>query len=594
MGVSRKKPQRKRKILKIFITLSFSLMVLSPAIYFVGTIQRYASALTNYYVNETYVSTDEFMESDPQRLEYAAANWSELNYLYYMPSNVTGDGWDYYPFCDVVFERNLWSYGIYNDTQFTAAVDLFDTDDPFNQVKYYIETGHAVAYTGETMIGEALKYAFMKREGQITKANLQRERLFKLVKGINLLTQVTPDGSMARFTVPDNPLSRSLFTQHGDFIFNEQYSHSHAVYHRNITGPNGKEYKFWVEGGTSADLHIGVMSGLGFTYLFVNNQTIRDLIQDTVDSILNSFVNKGWKFIDADGKSHSMGAEAINTRPITDTTYAMAFLRVGKTVNPEKWGELYDKYAYDRNFQKKIGRQTQMGVHNLFIWGSGYFNINLMMNLAVTLTFFEEDPHLKSIYQNDFLKVLYNMVKYHRNAWFDCIYAIGMTTFDFSDYNEYIQIPDEIGVSDDILEYIERDVADCLMRLSYTKQTGRKLHNPCGFDSYDTYSYLTPIPNAPYPDLEIFDWQSRVNMNNPIVQLLGELFSPEIANNGDLGIWDNAVPADWRHSATFIWESSCFDTRSVHGSGDQGVPSGDLTLPYWMGRFLNFSTLYLD
>ena len=91
-----------------------------------------------------------------------------------------------------------------------------------------------------------------------------------------------------------------------------------------------------------------------------NNTEIRDVIRDATDRMLTYFSNVGWRLLDIDGKTHNMGAEALTGAPIYDAAYAMLFLRVGKTVYPEKWGKMYDDYIYNRLMAKRVGRHVSL------------------------------------------------------------------------------------------------------------------------------------------------------------------------------------------------------------------------------------------
>ena len=106
-------------------------------------------------------------------------------------------------------------------------------------------------------------------------------------------------------------------------------------------------------------------------------------------------------------------------------------------------------------------------------------------------------------------------------------------------------------------------------------------------DSYDDYEKWSPIDGATYPDYEIIEWEDRVNLNNPIIALLSPLYHP-----GDYS--NTAMPTDWQRTTTWMWESSPFQIRPVNSNGMKQAQPGDFTSPYWIGRFLNFSTIALS
>ncbi|MBD3351511.1 MAG: hypothetical protein GF364_08490 [Candidatus Lokiarchaeota archaeon] len=583
---SRKQPITPKNIVKILLIL-IPIVLIS---YVIGSVYAYVWPMKNYFIDGIYVDSEDFMEADPEYIASATENWSKYLYTYCFPQNMTGDGWDYYPYSEAHFVRDPRSFGLWNESEFLANCDEFNPEDPFNIISYYHGTGHAAAYAGQTLVGEALKYALSYREGDEEQVSKMSQKILKVVKAFSLLSELHEDGRMARYVVPDTPKARSYFQS---FLYQEKYDDTHIIYNVSYVGPNEKEYVFWVESGTSVDLYNGVLTGLGIAYQFVNNQTIRTLIRETVDRMLEFFVNTGWRIIDYDGKTHLMGAEALNQQPIMDTSYCIMFLRVGKTVHPERWDELYDKYVYNRMHLRKVGKQTQVGFHDVMIWGYQYFNIDLMMTLAFTLCVLEDNPQLRRLYQDYFLKPIYHLVKYHRNAWFDTAFALGMADLDYTNYITSIHPSDSVRLSQEELQFLENDVADCLMRCALTKKTGRRFTNPNGFDSYNNYAYLSPIEDAPYPNAEIFDWESLIDENNPIQSLFKEIYNPEMGWTHPNGIWDTPIPADWRRTTTFMWEYSPFDTIIPNYSGVDGAVTGDMTLPYWIGRFLDFETLSL-
>jgi len=589
MTISIKKIYFKAKHKRKFLIVTIFLIPVIFISYAIGSMVNYLNTLNYHYIYEIAFSEDEFIESDPELIGSAAENWSRLLYTYCFPQNLTGDGWDYYPFNEAYFSINPMSLGIYNESEFLKLCDIFNTSDPLNQIYTYTDTGHALTYASQTAIGEALKYAVLYREGKTSQAEEILQNIYKYIQALKLVSSVDRNGKMARYVLPDTPIARNAFKF---FSFKEDYKGSHLIYNLTYVGPNGKEYTFWLETGTSVDLYITVFACLGITYLFVNNSTIRSLIREIVDSLLEYWIKVGWKYVDKDGKSHIMGAEAINIKPITDASYCLAFLLVGKTVNPDKWKKVYDTYAYDRNLARKVGKQSILGVHDVFTWASGYFNIELMVSIAFTLNVLETDPILRSYYRR-FLNTLYEIVKYHRNAWFDTAYAMGMAEFNFLDYNTYIQ-PPKINLDSKTKSFIEKDVGDCLTRLAYVHRTGRNFRTATTLQSYEKYEFLSPIPGAPYPDAKIYDWKSKINLKNPFVRLISSLLYPEMDWTKTEGILDKPIPADWRRVGMFMWEYSPFDSKETPENTGACLPiPGDFTLPYWIGRYLNFSSLFV-
>lgn len=583
MGVQRKNGKNGIPKRRVATVIGFLIPVLTFS-FLIGSGLGYLGTLNNYFVNEIEVDTDEFIEPNASFLASAAENWSRISRLYCMPENLTGDGWDYYPIVNAKYQRNPISYNIHNESELLRNADIFDPEDPFNQLYTYSGGGHAPAYCGITLIGEALKYAVSVREGDDESIREVGSTVLQIVRAFHLLSDIDPDGRMARLVLPDTQKARDSFKF---FDFTQEWTDTHLRLNLTYNGPNGEDYVFWLETGTSVDLYLAVLAGLGFTYRFVNNATIRGVIRDTVDTMLEFCENCGWKFVDIDGRTHLMGAEAINSKPFTDAGYCLAFLIVGKTVNPDRWAPLYEEYARDRLFARKVGKQTEFGFHYMFSWAAGYFNIDLMMIIAGCLTVLETDPQLDALYKQ-FLNKVYSIIKYHRNAWFDSFYALGMSSLEFDVYDSYIGAPN-VEIDSETYNYLVADVADCLMRCAEKKKTGRRFLNPICNDSYDQYQKLSPIKGAGYPDVQYYEWEETVSMENPVVKLLSDLYSPDHAWTHRNGIWDTPIPADWRRTTTFMWEYSPFDTILNTGyTGIEQCPTGDFTTPYWIARYLDF------
>ncbi|MBD3351558.1 MAG: hypothetical protein GF364_08730 [Candidatus Lokiarchaeota archaeon] len=585
MGVSRTKSRNNRiPLKKILIVIIFILPMLVIS-YLLGSAFAYLGALNNYFVNEIEVDTNEFIAPNADFMASAAENWSRINQLYCFPQNLTGDGWDYYPPTSASYKINPITQGIHNESELISSCDIFDPNDPLNELNSYGDTGHATAYSALGLIGEALKYAVYMRDDNLAKAQEQEQFLSKLVKAFSLLSDIDPEGRMARYVLPDTPKARNAFKW---FTYAQDDTGTHLVYNYTYKAQNGKEYTYWMETGTSVDLYICVLFGLAMTYRFVNNATIRSIIRNSVDRMLSFFENSGWKFIDLDGKTHVMGSEAVNTKPLADTSYCLAFLLVGKTVHPERWEQIYEDYAINKLYAKKVGKQSALGVHSMFSWAEGYFNIDLMMTIAACLTTLETNPSLERYYRR-YLNTVYNIVRKHRNAWFDTVYALGMSELSYHEYESYIK-PPRTTLDSDVYNYIEADTADCMMRCAHKKKTGRRFMNPICNDSYNEYTYLSPIPGVKYPDIQYFNWTDLIDLGNPVMKLLSELYCPESAWTHSDGIWDRPIPADWRRTTMMMWEYSPFDTILNTGyRGVQQMPNGDFIAPYWIARYLNFT-----
>lgn len=575
-----KKKTSKSRVKELINTVIEDLFLISPVILILISfliVSPYIIILNSTFTEQCVVTMDDFMDSDPITLSNYAYKFDKLLENYNLPYNLTGDGWDYYIPMNARFKQSATTYGIHNNSMFESIVNPLDKNHPLNEIDYWYNTGHGAVYAGYTAVGQALRYAVAQREKNDTAIEETKNVLLHISKGFSLLSSVLPNGRMARFVCPDTPKARDYIESS---FFKEEFHGSHLFVKINRTF-EGKEYTFYCETGTSIDCYMTYI-GLGMIYALCNDTEVRNVVRDAVDRMLTFHVNSGWRFMDYDGKTHDMGPEAIILYPITDVSYVMTYLRIGKTVNPEKWSALYDSYAYDRLFTMKTSKHSNFDVFRIFSWGGGYFNLNLETSIAGVLCFLEDDPQLKLIYQQNFLEPLQSIYKYHRNAWFDVLYYLGMSNINYTNYESIIQKPENNKISDNLKLYLNKSIGDCLMRIAYAQYPYRNFQHANGGTSFSTSIYIDPIPNAPYPSDELYDLSKDFNLDDPILKIILSFSSPQ---NRRL----YPRPADFYDQTSWMWESSPFESPSGSGNGNSQAITGSYSSPYWIARYLNLT-----
>ena len=138
-----------------------------------------------------------------------------------------------------------------------------------------------------------------------------------------------------------------------------------------------------------------------------------------------------------------------------------------------------------------------------------------------------------------------------------------------------------LPVSLEISNYIELDVGDGLMRYSLRKYPPRRFDHPNSLDSYEENPDWSPISDAPYPELEKFNWQQYADMDNLIIKTFSPLYHPE-------DMWSEPVPIDWRDTDEWTWNDSPFEIESSDGNGVVETSGGSYLNPYWIARYLEF------
>ncbi|MBD3353293.1 MAG: hypothetical protein GF364_17565, partial [Candidatus Lokiarchaeota archaeon] len=222
------------------------------------------SYLNKKFTDDCVVTIDEFMDSDPDRLNEYIWKFDKLTDLYNLPKNLTGDGWDHYIHMNVQFTKSPWSVGIRNNTMFLDYCDPLDPDHELNQIDYWHNTGHGSVYSGYCGFGQAFRYACALREGNETALEESRKHLLHIVKGYDLLSAVMPNGKMARFVAPNTTKAKDYLS----FYFGERWTGSHLYFPVNYSY-NGKDYVFYCETGTSVDCFM-VYNALGGIYALCN------------------------------------------------------------------------------------------------------------------------------------------------------------------------------------------------------------------------------------------------------------------------------------------------------------------------------------
>ncbi len=519
-----------------------------------------------YFISQDRVQTTTFVPLNASLLAYAEQRYELLMDHYHIPYNLSGNNF-YFPLCDSKLDAyNITSFN--TSKEYLNIADPLDFNDPYNQVVRYEGMEHNIGTTGVYLMGQAFKYAVAKRENDSILQNEALSRIKQQLDAILLLYNITGRTFLPRWAFPNSTMARSLFHE---YYFTPKYTGSHLIYPIYY---NQTQSWWYLYTGTSKDLYMGVLSGFAFIYLFCDDIDIREKIALFVDEILIYFENTGWRFIDADGKTHDMGGDLLNSPPFEDPIYLLAFLQIGRLTNYQRWNPVYERYLYDRGFIQELGIHEQVGIYKILMLTNNYFDINLQTKVAFLAAFFEPDPNIRSVYLN-VLEQMSSIWHYHRNAYLDLMYLSTLIPKDesvlpsnnFTSYYELLLPYSE-------LSYYREDVIDCLMRIALTKYPKRNFQNSI-FD-YKTNPYFDPIYGnyRYYPEIGIFS----PAVDNLFTDLIDEILGAPLRTNVSL-------PADMRATSTFIWEKSCFNPISGGDGLWQSMPVDYLT-PYWMARYL--------
>ena len=520
-----------------------------------------------YFISSERVQTATFVHPNAELMASAEQRYEALLDYYHIPFNLSGDN-VYFPLCDAKLDApNITCFN--TSAEYLALADPLDFASPYNKIVRYEGMEHNIGTTGVYLLGQAFKYAVGIRENNITLKDQALLRIRQLIDAILFFYNITGRTFLPRWAFPNTTLARNLFHP---YYYTPAYTGSHLIY---PVYSNETQSWWYLYTGTSKDLYLGVLTGFAFVYLFCEDAEVRTKITSFVDETLTYFENTGWRFIDADGKSHDMGAELVDGAPLDDPIYLLAFLQVGRLVHYDRWNSLYLRYLYDRGFIEELGTHEKVGVYKLLMLTDTYFDINLQTKVAFLAAFFEPDSMIRSIYLG-MLQDLSTIFHYHRNAYLDTMYLTALIpkngtsilpSSNFTTYNQ-IELPAEA------LDYYRQDVSDCLMRYAIAKYPKRNFQNP--ILDYKTNVFFEPIDGnySYYPEIGLFQPKEK----NIYTDLINELF-------GD-STWINvSLPADMRATGTFIWEKSPFEPLAGGNGLWQSMPVDYLT-PYWMARYL--------
>lgn len=184
---------------------------------------------------------------------------------------------------------------------------------------------------------------------------------------------------------------------------------------RRLAAPDttGRVWHAWGCGSNwpvSRDQYAGVLLGVGAAWRLVDDPDVKARTQRLIDDTLAYFLRHRWTIVlPPDGR--------VETDFIGDFPKQLAFLRLGATVNPARWGAQYNAVA-------AAARHAWIP-----IWFSGidplfqYYKFNLS-NAALTIALMNETapgPRAGFLYAHE---LLWGNVRHHRNAYFALLHVL--------------------------------------------------------------------------------------------------------------------------------------------------------------------------
>ncbi len=421
-----------------------------------------------------------------------------------------------------------------NIAKFHAPHDMivntyFNASTEVGVPKGYMVTYDSAEWTGHYLLAEACRYAVHLRDGNTTLAARALANITKMLNGVDKILYVSPNGGMARYAWP-------VAEYPGD-PNNPADNHYLGTW-------NGASYIY--EDDTSRDMHNGIIMGLGFTFLLVDDPTTRATVKRLVERMLDVLQARGWLYLNPtdipNGTDLDVGFWVVGTPGL----WTLAYLKVGELVNPEKYGPVYHEYAIERDYlhRANLPYMSRMSVIH------SYYGLLLDWEVLFVLNMLETDPNLRRVY-TEYIKIVFNFTKYDRNALFNAMWLI-------------INGKNRVNVAGDAT--IIGDIEDCLMRYYGASQRfpGRNVNitNP-GVESPIANKWLTFFRDGIGGTLYPF-WQYIFEFEN---------------------ISSVALTPDKRPYTDFLWSRPPYWYEAVNQDGRHEGPSVDFTVVYWLCRY---------
>lgn len=463
----------------------------------------------------------------------------------------------------------------------------------------YAAGADSAIWTGHYLAAEAFRYAAAP-----TPAALERVKL--VLAGVSRLFEVTTDAAVSRGTrVPvsagpgilartarpstdpvnytageaNDPMAGPLENRpchyadpEGGWTFAGQTYRSYAAVPPTIrlnrilasqVQPVGRVWYGWGCGDNhpvSRDQYVGVMMGLAYAYQLVPDAAIHAEVGRLIDQALDYLILRGkWNIrLPPDNR--------IETNFMGDFPKQLFFLRLGKTVNPAKYGSLYDDVA------------PAAELAWIPVWFSAvdpvfqYYKFNLTHAAFAPALLLETDPALRSAWTRSY-NVLWRAIGHHRNAYFDLLRILvqspsqrAATAGERSRSNSAITLAEEIKVV----------LGEWLQRRNLVK-------GPNGL----------PLNKVADPDPQIALWPSNIARFQTLEGVARCLARYPLPVQGRHGVGMDFV---WqRHPFSITVDAGC-SSRQVPtreqilayapAHARREGPAVDYLLAFWLGRYL--------
>lgn len=445
------------------------------------------------------------------------------------------------------------------------TVDVTFTDSSYDEVSYYHGTDNGQLHIAYTLAANCLRYKYALDNGDTVLLENALGVVRKSVAAIRNTFAATnggigPDypGTLARFACP--PEAKA----YAPFMFEEHVRHFDGV----------GDYSDWrIRLYTSRDELGGFCLSAASVLKYIDPSVNEDskwcyeTIQLVVAQLIEGFRKTNWLILGGSGEP--VGSD-INSY-LEGSTWQLAVLRLGATAYPDRYMSLY-RYACAKILA--MGGASMGGVTNA---ANGYYAFAFGMDVVFALVMLEDNPAIKHHYIQNYEKNFYNIVKFHRNAYFNLCHLVFMTLIDN---------PSEFDIPNYDNAKIRWDVLDQLWRF-HASGWGEGIRN-YNLDQrpHSTRSTsLNPLISAKEQNPN----QKAVEeffTTNPFGLMFGDIKDELLTDNF---LYKYPLTVSEYETHHFLWEHNKFDGEggASNGNGLYQAAPNTYILAYWLAKAYN-------